>query len=281
MYLSMKFTSKNKTLDVFDDPDVYLLGSDGLSPEGVINTTSNVGNDGSYFVSDQIPERSIEITLGFKCNDAEEAKERLYSIFSPKSIGTMIYQSPLKTRKIEYRVVKVNTVLTDYPMKMQVSLICNNPYFTELESATQIMSAVTPLFKFPYTFNGDFKFGIRMPSVICNVINDSIYEAYPIVEFKAISALSNPSLMNINTYEKMKVNMSLSAGEIIRIDTRIGKKTISKISDNTEVNCFNYMADDFKFFKLYTGDNYLKYDADVNPFGLQTTVSWENLFGGV
>ena len=281
MYLSMKFISKNKTLDVFDDPDVYLLGSDGLSPEGVINTTSNAGNDGSHFVSDQIPERSIEITLGFKCDDAEEAKERLYSIFSPKSIGTMIYQSPLKTRKIEYRVVKVNTVLTDYPMKMQVSLICNNPYFTDIKSKSSVMSAVKPLFTFPFTFNGPFMFGERMKSVIENFVNESVINIYPIIEFKAISALSNPSIMNINTYEKMKVNVSLEAGDIIIIDTRLGKKSITEISGSYAINKFNAMDIDFTFFKLYVGDNYLKYDADVNPAGLQTTVTWENLYGGV
>lgn len=281
MQLSMTFESRNKIIDVYDDPDVYLIDIKGLSPEGKINTATNAGYDGSTFVSDEIPERTIDMVLGFRCDDAEEAKERLYSIFAPKSKGTLVYESDVKKRKIEYIAQKVDTCISEYPMKIQISLLCTNPFFSEASAKNKIMSAVEPLFRFPFTFNGPFKFSERMTSVIENFINDSIYDVWPIIELKAISALTNPSIMNINTYEKMKVNISLSAGEKIRIDTRMDKKTISKISGNGEVNCFNYMDKDFQFFKLYVGDNYLKYDADTNAAGLQTTVSWENLYGGV
>lgn len=281
MQLSMTFESRNKIIDVYDDPDVYLIDIKGLSPEGKINTTTNAGYDGSTFVSDEIPERTIDMVLGFRCDDAEEAKERLYSIFAPKSKGTLVYESDVKKRKIEYIAQKVDTCISEYPMKVQISLLCTNPFFSEASAKNKIMSAVKPLFRFPFTFNGPFKFSERMTSVIENFINDSIYDVWPIIELKAISALTNPSIMNINTYEKMKVNISLSAGEKIIIDTRMDKKTITKISGNGEVNCFNYMDKDFQFFKLYVGDNYLKYDADTNAAGLQTTVSWENLYGGV
>ena len=281
MSLSMKFESRNKIIDVYDDPDVYLIDIKGLSPEGKINTATNAGYDGSTFVSDEIPERTIDMVLGFRCDDAEEAKERLYSIFAPKSKGTLVYESDVKKRKIEYIAQKVDTCISEYPMKIQISLLCTNPFFSEASAKNKIMSAVKPLFWFPFTFNGPFKFSERMPSVIENFINDSIYDVWPIIELKAISALTNPSIMNINTYEKMKVNISLSAGEKIIIDTRMDKKTITKISGNGEVNCFNYMDKDFQFFKLYVGDNYIKYDADTNASGLQTTVSWENLYGGV
>lgn len=281
MQLSMTFESRNKSINVYDDPDVYLIDIKGLSPEGKINTATNAGYDGSTFVSDEIPERTIDMVLGFKCDDAEEAKERLYSIFAPKSKGTLVYESVVKKRKIEYVAQKIDTCISEYPMKIQISLLCTNPFFSEANAKTKIMSAVKPLFRFPFTFNGSFKFSERMTSVIENFINDSIYDVWPIIELKAISALTNPSIMNINTYEKMKVNISLSAGEKIRIDTRMDKKTITKISGNGETNCFNYMDKDFQFFKLYVGDNYLKYDADTNAAGLQTTVSWENLYGGV
>ena len=76
----------------------------------------------------------------------------------------------------------------------------------------------------------------------------------------------------------MKINLEMSAGDTLVIDTRKDKKTITK---NGTINCFNLMADDFQFFKLHVGDNYLKYDADINSGGLQTTVKWDNLYGGV
>lgn len=281
MVRSVIFECDGNVIDVFNDKDVIYRGIDGVSPKSTINTSSMSGYDGSTVISSQAPMKNITITLQFHPGDAEKEKLRIYSIFLEKKTGTLYYITDRIARKIECVVESVNIPPNSYPLVALISLLCPDPYFKDIDPVGKIMSTVTPLFKFPFTFNGSFKFGERMASVIENFINDSTVDVYPIIEFKAISALTNPSIMNINTYEKMKVNVSLSAGEKLRIDTRIGKKSITKISGSGETNCFNCMADDFKFFKLYTGDNYLKYDADTNAAGLQTTVFWENLYGGV
>lgn len=255
--------------------DCRLLSIDGADIEKEINTSSIAGYDGSTYVSEQTPERSILLLIRLK---EAASNERAKLIERLGRTGTLYIDS----KKIDGRLKSADYIISETEgQEIQITFLCPSPYFTDLDSQAKIMSAVTPLFKFPFTFNGSFKFGERMASVIENFVNDSTVDVYPIIEFKAISALTNPSIMNINTYEKMKVNVSLSAGEKLRIDTRIGKKSITKISGSGETNCFNCMADDFKFFKLYTGDNYLKYDADTNAAGLQTTVQWENLYGGV
>ena len=281
MLKSIIISNGVSSIDLMHNDDLTLMSIEGVSPESQINTSSLSGYDGSTVVSSNVPMRQISILLRFFEGDAEIAKHSLYSIFPIRKNIELYYVSDLGIKVINCLTEKVDIPPNDYPLSAQISLICPSPYFTDLEPKSKIMSAVTPLFKFPFTFNGPFKFGERMASVIENFVNDSTVDVYPIIEFKAISALTNPSIMNINTYEKMKVNVSLAAGEKLRIDTRIGKKSITKISGSEETNCFNCMTDDFKFFKLYTGDNYLKYDADTNAAGLQTTVQWENLYGGV
>lgn len=239
------------------------------------------GYDGDTIVSTDLEGCQLILKIVNFGSTQANCRDIINKVFGLKSEGTLVTDLSGGIRKIKATVKSIVPSSFKDNDSFVITLRSASPFFSELEAESKIMSAVTPLFKFPFTFNSSFKFGERMASVIENFVNDSTVDVYPIIEFKAISALMNPSIMNINTYEKMKVNISLSAGEKLRIDTRIGKKSITKISGSEETNCFNCIADDFKFFKLYTGDNYLKYDADTNAAGLQTTVQWENLYGGV
>ena len=281
MFKTIKFIGELHEIDLLNDERLVMTSINGISGEAAINTSSIPGYAGSTFVSSSAIEKSIDLIITFKPDANTIDKQRIMSIFLIENTGQIQYITDEGIKVLECIVKKCDIPLMNFPMTATISMVATCPFFTDIDPRTKIMSAVTPLFKFPFTFNGPFKFGERMASVIENFINDSTVDVYPIIEFKAITALTNPSIMNINTYEKMKVNVSLSAGEKLRIDTRIGKKSITKISGSEETNVFNSMSDDFKFFKLYTGDNYLKYDADTNAAGLQTTVIWENLYGGV
>ena len=281
MFKTIKFIGELHEIDLLNDARLTMTSITGISGEAAINTSSTPGYAGSTFVSSSAIEKNIDLIITFKPDANTTDKQRIMSTFLVESNGELRYITDDSIKILRCIVKKCDIPLMNFPMTATISMVATCPFFTDINSKTKIMSAVTPLFKFPFTFNGPFKFGERMASVIENFVNDSTVDVYPIIEFKAISALTNPSIMNINTYEKMKVNVSLSAGEKLRIDTRIGKKSITKISGSEETNVFNSMSDDFKFFKLYTGDNYLKYDADTNSAGLQTTVIWENLYGGV
>ena len=277
MLKSLLIVSNNKTFDLMHNESLVLTSIEGISPESQINTSNISGYDGSTVVSTSIPMRNISILIRFFDGDAEYAKQHIYSIFPIRKTIEIQYISDVGSKKIRGIVEKIDIPPNAYPLVGQISILCPDPFFKNLEPQSKIMSAIKPLFHFPFTFNGPFKFGERMTSVIENFINDSTVDVYPIIEFKAVSSLTNPSIMNINTYEKMKIITSMSAGDIIKIDTRLGQKSVTK----NGVNIFNSITDDFEFFKLYVGDNYLKYDADTNSAGLQTTVRWENLYGGV
>ncbi len=257
-----------------DTTGLFITSLTGLSPINTINTSSIAGYDGATYISEQMQMRNITVTLLLK---SVEDKQLVYDTFKIKKTGIFQYDD----KKIECKVESIDIPTYQKPIQAFVSLLCPQPYFTAIEPNTKLMSAVAPLFRFPFHFNGAFKFSERMASVIENFVNDSSVEVYPIIEFVAKTSLENPSIMNINTYEKAKVNISMNAGDKVIIDTRKGYKNITLIRNGVESDIFNLKADDFRFFKLYVGDNYLKYDADVNPGGLQTTIKWESLYGGV
>ena len=280
MLKSIIFKCNGNSIDLISDPKIKVVDIQGISPTGIINTSGISGYDGESVISSHMGSRNITMVLHFMeiGIDSEVCKHRLYNCFPVKAEGVLCYRTATKNVKIDCVVEKIEIPPNVYPMQAQLSLICPNPYFADLSMTSKVMSGTQPLFKFPHLFNGGFMFGRRAKSVIDNFYNESTVDVYPIVEFKAINALSNPSIINVETYEKMKVNIPMVSGDTIVIDTRIGHKSIIK---NGSINCFNHMDLDFIFFKLRVGNNYLKYDADGNSNSLQTTVSWETLYGGM
>lgn len=257
MITELTFTSKKKTVNVMDDPDVYLISITGLSPEGVINTSSINGYDGSTVVSTQVPERKIEMVLGFKGDDAEATKEQLYLLFAPKSTGTMLYKSSLKKRKINYLSATPEIVLTEYPMRAQISLVCPDPYFKDLSDSNEILAQSLPKFMVPFTITKKglivgsddvlipndsddytFYFSKTDPRKIIDIENKSGVDVGLYCVFNASASLVDPYIMNVETYEKMQLLFSLNGGEKAAISTlptdTNNKKLI--LRDGKEIN---------------------------------------------
>jgi len=258
----------------------------GLTPtNATINTTDNSYSDGTLINSVKKEQRNIVFNITFVDTENKESietvRQKCYKYFQVAHKITILVDTDYRTYKIK-GVVETNEIdIFSQQEGSQISIICPDPYFNSLTYNSLMMAAIQPRFKFPFKIQTQFKFAERRMSVIDNFINDSSVEVYPIIEFLAKTELTNPSIMNINTYEKAKINITLTAGDKVVIDTRKGQKSIILYSGNILANIFNYKDSSFRFFKLHVGDNYLKYDADINPTGLQTTVKWESLYGGV
>lgn len=262
----------NKEYDFLSDSKCNSI--EGIGIEKEVNSSSIAGYDGSVITSTSTPER--EISLSISIPNTTESRLKLVSVVS--GYGSLFVDDKFIDGFVSGIDYSDTSALS---INAQISIICPDPYFHNKDQESKIMASVTPLFRFPHLFNGDFMLSKVAESVIDNFFNKSTVDVQPIIYFKANSALANPSIMNVSTYEKSKLLISMSANDVIRIDTRIGKKTIHKITNNGETNIFNCIAGDFKFLKLYAGDNWLKYDADTNPNGLQVTLQWTVNYGGV
>ena len=283
MILSMKFMFKNRVIDVFNDPEIYLLSINGLSMEGNINTSSISGYDGSVFVSGQLPERNIDLVLGFKCDDAEEAKDRIYQTFVFKSEGIMLYESTIKTRKINYTVEKVNMVLTDFPMKAQISLVCTQPYFESEYEIQAYMAETVGLWEFPFELGpyNDFEFSEITQSLVSVVNNEGEFSTGCVFVLRAIGNCVNPKIEDINTHDYIQVAITMAATDLVIINTKLGKKSIIFVHDGVEENVINYKTYGSKFLQLSPGNNEFRYSATENERNLEITCYYTEKYGGV
>ena len=116
--------------------------------------------------------------------------------------------------------------------------------------------------------------GLREPSLLATLNNGGDIDTGLLITFSCTSTVTNPSLLNVDTREFIKINKTVSAGEKIIVSTGSGEKYIKGIVSGKESNYFKYMDFDSTWLQLHTGKNILKYDADDNVDGLEVLISF-------
>jgi hypothetical protein len=237
--------------------------------------------DGETYVSSNLDKRNIVIQGKIKDN-AQYNKPRMISILNPKLQGKLTVIDAEVTKYIKCRVEKSPSLSTDNMPKFSLSLLCPNPFFYDKEIKVDVA-----------LWQGDFMFpleiieqgillGHREPSLIVNVVNDSDLSCPLKIQFKALGTLKNPSLFNVNTREYIKINKTMTAGEVITIITGFGDKKIESYLNGVTSNAFMYVTDpNITFLQLDTGDNLFRYDADQNVDNLEVSIYYSPQFLGV
>lgn len=138
-------------------------------------------------------------------------------------------------------------------------------------------------FEFPLEIPEEgIEMGYRSKSLIANAYNDGDNDTGMIIKFRASATVLNPSLINVNTYQLLKLNFEMQGGDVIEVSTYIGKKTVTLIRNNVRSNIFNsvdYLVSDF--LQLEPGDNLFRYDADDGIDNLEVWMEYTSLAIGV
>ena len=100
-------------------------------------------------------------------------------------------------------------------------------------------------------------------------------------EFKALATLTNPSILNVNTQEFIKINKTMVAGEVLTVTTHFGAKKVESVLNGVTTNAFNYIDFGSTFLQLDVGDNLMRYDADTNLDNLEVSIYYTPQFLGV
>ncbi|MDF1510883.1 phage tail family protein [Robertmurraya sp. DFI.2.37] len=278
----------------------------GASPPFEIITVDGLGDvsaetisqksafqDGSTYIDSTLDERVIEITLLIHVLDYSRvvaARQRLSAVMNPKlGLGTLRYEGGGVIREIQ----AVAESIPRFPdgtqnrgerfQKVSLTLIAPDPYWRQPEATKTEIALWEPLFEFELEIPEDtgIEFGVRTETFIVNVKNDGHVDTGMIIKFRAIGTVVNPSLFNVNTQEWIKLNYTMTAGEIITINTNRGQKRIESTLNGVTTNIFNSIARGSTFLQLEIGDNLLRYDADENINGLEVDIYHASKYVGV
>ena len=284
-YINLKLVQETRSLEL-DETNYKIISIEGIDyPELDISTTSNAHYDGSYINSKRADKRTITIRAEYQFNDTEIERDKLLSFFNFKNVGTLIIDYSKRKKSIQYNISDFKSKIDNVNDKLnfEVELLSTEPYLRDVVESKLDIALWRGAFHFPLrcTTKNKIIMGVKEPSLIANINNTGDVETGMIIEFRALGTVKNPSLFNINTREFIKVNTTMSAGEIIRINTNVGHKSIAKITNDTETKIMNLLNIDSTFLQLSVGDNLFRYDADDGFNFMEVSIYFNPSYLGV
>lgn len=264
----------------------------GLSDiRNAIYSINSMGQDGDTYLGNRIQSREIEIVGSIATRNKDETvtmRRRLNHVLNPQIGATLTYEFGDFRRVIDCRVDNApvysrKAIFQDFT----VQLVCHNPFWREEgESKTDIASWIGG-FEFPepegleIPMEDGWQIGYREPSLIVNVYNGGDVKSGVRIDLRALGTVANPSLLNIDTQEFIKVNYTMEVGDVLSVSTYYGQKEVVLKSGGQTIDAFRYLDPDSSYIQLEVGDNLFRYSAASNVEGLEVSIYHNNQYLGV
>ncbi len=282
--------SEELILDMVSTPDFILKSVDWGSITGTHHSYKYVNQIGETVTNTSLKTRPIGIEgwiVSQNENHMTSLKRKLNAFINPQEAIDLFYNDYM-IRFLPDESVRYSTSYeenNDIFCKFQINGTCPNPLFSDTYETCSIFATTAPSFYFPLILSQDLPdkgiiFGKRTASLITNVINKGAVSVGMRIIFKAVNGnVTNPSLINVNTQEKLLINKTLISGEEIEVNTNIGEKSIKgKIDSNEFINYYMYRDIDSDWLQLAVGDNLFRYSADEGIGNLDVYIYFYNRF---
>ena len=265
-----------------DNSELVLDEADLGTVEGTHHSYKYVSQVGVYIDSTTLEQRVVAISgwvIGNTYDELKANKAVLNKLINPLHMVEVVVQDKYKldfkpdfSVKYSASYEENNEVLC----KFLIQGTCADPMFTTKDKQTALIASIIPKFRFPLVIpqNNGILMGLREPSLLATLNNGGDIDTGLLITFSCTSTVTNPSLLNVDTREFIKINKTMSSGEQIIVSTGSGEKYIKGIVSGEESNYFKYMDFDSTWLQLHTGENILKYDADDNVDGLEVLISF-------
>ena len=234
-----------------------------------ITTSKSSSMHGENYVSNTLESRYITIS-GFieRSNSAPALRKRLIKTINPTLKAKLIYSNATEVKEIECMPEEIPVVEANGGLiRFDINLQSFNPFWKNKEKVEQL-AVLTGKLTFPLVIpkTSGMLFGLKK-SILENEVNNigDVISGFRVV-FKAKGSTSNPKIYNKLTGEFIKINYSMSKGDVIEI---INYPEQKKITVNGTENGFKYLDIDSTFFNLEIGKNIIGYIAEENTINLE------------
>lgn len=255
---------------------------EGLTPAGATINTAGAGiADGTFFNSSYVNQRNIVLTI-VPNGDAEQARLTLYRYLKPKYSCRLYFTTNTRQVYIDGYVETFEGSLFENRQAFQISIICPNPFFIDVNSGELIQSFITNAFTFPVSIpeEGIMFSNITMGTSL-NVENAGEESTGIVIDLIATGNVVEPTIYNETTRETFTLNVEMVTGDLITIDTRKGHKTITLNREGVTTNILNTMEQGSTWFLLPQGDNYFTFTCAYGAVNLKIEYMLYVLYEGV
>lgn len=242
MYSFFVENKKGEVLELTHNDNYAVIEIDGLAPgEATINTSHDVGADGSVFNSSYHNDRTITLTLAINY-PAETNRLELYKYLRPKASCKLRYTNSHRDVWIEAYVSRFTVSYFEKKQVAQIVMTCPKPYFNGAEKSGQ-MSGSHPLFEFPFEAPVEFS---TLGEVSVNLVNLGDTDTGAVFTIYALTDISAPGIVNEMNGESFVVNAALTAGESLVVNTNQKEKSvIINRNDGSEENAAGRFSGDW------------------------------------
>ena len=254
---------------------------DGLNPPPAVITSAGVaGMDGSRFASAKLGERNL--VLYVKINgDVETNRIFLYRFFKTKQYCKIYYENETRSVYAEGYVETIECDLFENGQMMQISIVCNDPYLKALEEIEHELSLIIGAFTFPFAIEEPIEFSYYEHDMLTTIAYDGDAESGFIIEIQAGGSVTNPSIYKVGTGEQMSINVTMVQGDLLRINTNKGEKSIEFTHNGVTTNYLRNLQRGSSWLSLDIGDNQFTCDADSGEEMMQIVFKYRTKYEGV
>ena len=266
----------------------YLLQKFNETTNVNVYNSKDMNQNGKKYLGNTLDIKDITLQVAIIAANKENLinyRNKINKIFNPTlDEGWLNYKDDIKEWKVKCISNKLPfpTSINNRSNTCLISLTANNPFWLDLLESKKEIALWKGDFSFPLKITSSgIKFGHREPSLIVNVNNSGDVECGMRVAFKALATLTNPSILNVNTQEYIKINKTMVAGEVISVSTYFGDKKINSILNGVTTNAINYIDFQSTFLQLAVGDNLFRYNSDTNLDNLEVSIYYQPQYLGV
>ncbi len=254
----------------------------GLNPpKATISTNETAFMDGVKFNSAKLNARTINLAFTVD-TDPEQSRKTAFAVIQPKKYIKIIFESELLDCFCEGYVESIDVSYFAKKQTITVSILCPYPYLKATNQTIDEMSAVTPMFAFPFPTSDDIVFGQIDTLASFDVTNDGNAETGLIFELYAKQAVSNPKIYDYVSGEYMEINIDMVLGDLITITTEPGNKTIKLLRNGETTNIFNLLTKESTWLMLPLGGSTYAYEVGTgSTTNLLITIKHYDLYEGV
>ena len=259
-----------------------LTDVDGIyEAKNKVYVSENSMIDGAVYQGSVAEYRNIvlHLTDTDKYVDNRDALNRL---FKEKSVGTLTFwEADAAPRKIDYYVESLNSTGEDPYREHQVSLICPDPFFYDIDSSDESMASWVSAFEFPFeSTSAGFEFGYQSNEKIKTIQNDIAEDNIGVtITITCMGAVVNPSITHIETGDRISIGhagkpFEISTGDVVVITTATGNKHVTLTHNGVTSEVNHYLTEDSVFVQLMRGSNSFGFNADQGLNNLSISISY-------
>lgn len=276
---------KGKQLKLTNEVKFSVYSVTGLEPPAAtLSFTDNIG-DGSQFQHQRVAKRNVVIEMQIN-GDVESNRLELYNYVQTGRYIKIYIETYQRNVWIDGYVETCNVDNFQMRTTCQISVICGDPWWKDLEQTINSIDVANGMFYFPYYTVEPKPVSIYESVQLLNLINKGNAPSGMTIEINAKGTVVNPIIYNRETREYIGLGNTnktfvMNKGDKVIITTHTLNKKATLIRNAIEINIFNYIIEGSTFLEVGVGENVLTFTADEGKDYLSITFKHYSQYKGI